>query len=93
MFRWLQRVALHGWETFLADYETQIMTEFDYTLEAASMRRVRDNIAQSTFRNRVSIPKPLDSLCTPHVLVMELLRGRKLTGAIATDLTRAIEGN
>jgi predicted unusual protein kinase regulating ubiquinone biosynthesis (AarF/ABC1/UbiB family) len=38
VFRTLCKVALPGWEPILREFETQIMTEFDYGNEANNLR-------------------------------------------------------
>jgi aarF domain-containing kinase len=69
------------------------MTEFDYRAEAESLRLVRNNLVvdrSSPYRNRVYVPEPLLDLCTEHVLVMELLKGRKLVDDVKHRVDRAL---
>jgi predicted unusual protein kinase regulating ubiquinone biosynthesis (AarF/ABC1/UbiB family) len=82
VFKWLTRVAMPGWRPLVDELERRLMIEFDYHNEAAALARVRENIDKSPYRRRVRIPQPYQSLCCKHLLVMELLDGKKLTDAI-----------
>mmetsp|Transcript_8367 Transcript_8367/g.17754 ORF Transcript_8367/g.17754 Transcript_8367/m.17754 type:complete len:440 (-) Transcript_8367:822-2141(-) len=82
VFRWLCRVALPGWGPILTELQRQMMTEFDYTSEAASLRVVRANMAKSPYSKRVKVPEPAEALCSRTVLVMEMLEGTKLAAAV-----------
>lgn len=93
VFRWLCKVALSGWEPILDEFYRQIMTEFDYRREAASLRKVYDDMNESRFCRLVKIPEPMQSLCTKELLVMELLHGKKLSDAIEDDLATALGGS
>jgi aarF domain-containing kinase len=91
VFRWLCRVALPGWKTLLHELEKQMMTEFDYYNEALSLQQVRANLATSkVFAKHVVIPEPHMELTTKHVLVMEMLYGRKLVETIHDRLAAAL---
>lgn len=93
VFKWLCRVALPGWKPVLQELERQVMTEFDYSNEASSLEQVRRNMAKTQYANKISIPQPLLSLCSKHLLVMELLEGKKLSDAIEDRLTVALGGD
>lgn len=93
VFRWLCRVAIPSWRGLLDALEKQVMTEFDYLNEAAALNEVRNNMLHSPYRNRVCIPKPMEELCCEHVLVMEMLHGKKLIDSIRDRLTAAIGGS
>ena len=93
VFKWLCRVALPGWKPVLQELERQIMTEFDYSNEALSLEDVRSNMAKTQYANKICIPQPLLSLCSTHLLVMELLEGKKLSDAIEDRLTAALGGD
>lgn len=60
------------------EFERSIARETDFTVEAASMERFARNFAGS---DAVKIPAVHTALCTDVVLVMERIRGRKLTEA------------
>jgi len=93
VFRWLCKVALPTWRDFLDALEGQVMTEFDYRNEADSLREVRRNMQQSPYRRRVCVPEPMEELCCEHVLVMEMLHGKKLIDSIQDRFAAAIGGN
>ena len=76
VFRWLCRIALPTWKGLLDELERRMRTEFDYRNEALSLTRARSNLQQSPFVDKAYIPEAYAS--TQHVLVMELLEGRKL---------------
>jgi aarF domain-containing kinase len=63
----------------LREIEAQFMTEFDYREEAKNLRRVRDNLMKSPWAGKVVVPKPFEEYCSKRVLVMEYLKGVKLT--------------
>jgi aarF domain-containing kinase len=93
VFRWVCRIALPGWKGFLDELERRIMSEFDYRHEATSLDEVRKNMATSPYKSRVYIPQPLQELCCRHVLVMELLKGRKLVDSFEDGLANAMGGH
>lgn len=92
VFRWLCRVTLPGWKGFLDELERQVLTEFDYRDEAASLRDVRGNMAKSPYNSKVCVPEPLEYLCCEKVLVMEYLNGKKLVDVIADQLSQIFGG-
>ena len=65
----------------MEEIQKQFLTEFDYTLEAANLAEVRENVLGSRDRagqlwdDRVYIPRAAMPLCTKGVLVMERLPG------------------
>lgn len=93
VFRWLCRVALPGWKPILDELHKQIMTEFDYRNEAASLEQVRSNMEASRYGKKIHVPQPITSLCTQHVLVMELLEGKKLVESMQDKLAVALGGD
>lgn len=93
VFKWLCRVALPGWKPVLQELERQIMTEFDYKNEAASLEQVRSNMARTQYANKICIPQPLLGLCSTHLLVMQMMEGKKLSDAIEDRLTAALGGD
>lgn len=93
VFKWLCRVALPGWKPVLQELERQIMTEFDYRNEAASLEQVRSNMAQTRYADKICIPQPLLGLCSTNLLVMQMLEGKKLSDAIEDRLTVALGGD
>jgi len=93
VFKWLCRAALPGWRPILVELERQIMTEFDYRNEAASLEQVRTNMARTQYANKICIPQPLLGLCSTHLLVMQMLEGKKLSDAIEDRLTAALGGD
>lgn len=90
VFRWLCRLALPSWMGLLDELERRIMTEFDYRNEADMLRLVRSNMERSPYRRRVHVPFPHPTLCTQHVLVMELLQGQKLVDDVKDKLDTAL---
>lgn len=86
VFRWLCRVALQGWEPFLDELYRQYMSELDYTREANSLATVRNNMKNSPFAKSVQVPKPLQTLCSKELLVMELFDGTKLSDSLENEL-------
>jgi aarF domain-containing kinase len=93
VFRWLCRLAIPSWRGLLDALEQQVMTEFDYRKEAQSLQEVGANIRASRFRNRVCVPEPIEALCCEHVLVMEILHGKKLIDWIRDRLQGAVGGS
>jgi aarF domain-containing kinase len=93
VFRWLCRVTLPGWRSFLDTLEKQIMTEFDYRTEAQSLEQVRLNMLSSQYSSKVCVPQPFINLCTQHVLVMEYLHGIRLIDSIEEQLASAFHGS
>ena len=90
VFRWLCKVALTGWEPILDEFYRQIMTEFDYRREADSLGKVRRYMSESPYSRRIRVPEPLTALCTKELLMMEMLKGKKLSDAIEDELTTAL---
>lgn len=93
VFRTLCTVALPGWEPILREFETQIMTEFDYGNEANNLRLVRANMARSPYANKVRVPEPMIDLCSKNLLVMEYLSGKKLATSIEDRLAAILGGD
>lgn len=93
IFRSLCRVALPGWDPILKELEQQMMTEFDYVIEARNLQAARANILKSPFANRVKIPEPKIELCSPSVLVMEYLDGKKLADDVEDKLASILDGD
>lgn len=71
----------------MQEFQKQFVSEFDYTKEAVLLGEVRANIMPE-WGNRVQVPAPFPQLCRKNVLVMELLRGEKLTDAIIKQYTK-----
>jgi hypothetical protein len=86
-------MAIPSWLDLLNALEKQVMTEFDYRNEAASLREVRENMLRSQFRRRVVVPEPMEELCCEKVLVMEMLHGKKLIDSIEEKLAAAFGGS
>ena len=93
IFKWLCRVALPGWKPILQELERQIMTEFDYRNEAASLQEVRTNMARTEYAKKICIPQPVPPLCSKHMLVMQMLDGKRLSEAIEDKLVAALGGD
>jgi aarF domain-containing kinase len=93
VFRWLCRIALPGWKPILDELNRQFMTEFDYLNEAINLDEVRINMAKSPYSRYVSVPQPLHALCSKHLLVMEMLDGKKFSDDIEERLAAAMGGN
>lgn len=70
-----------------------MMTEFDYVIEARNLQAARANILKSPFANRVKIPEPKIELCSPSVLVMEYLDGKKLADDVEDKLASILDGD
>ncbi|SPQ98558.1 unnamed protein product (mitochondrion) [Plasmodiophora brassicae] len=66
---------------YMNEIEKQFLTEFDYRREAENMALIRKNILP-VWGHKVDIPEPYLDLCTTHMLVMELMHGRKLIDGI-----------
>ena len=93
VFRWVCRLAMPGWTPLLNEFERQIMSEFDYRVEAENLNDVRDNLMRSPYRNLAYIPQPFDELCSRHLLVMEMLDGKKMSDSFEDRLADAIGGD
>ena len=90
VFLGLTKIALSGWEPIVRELEEGMMSEFDYTNEAQDLRRVRENMLDSPYADRVRVPEPMIDLCSKHVLVMEFLSGRKLAEDIELKLAKIV---
>jgi aarF domain-containing kinase len=90
VFRWLCRIAMPSWKGFLDALHQQVMTEFDYRVEAQSLATVRGNMMSSPYREQVQVPKPFHDVTCKNVLVMELLDGQKVVDYIRDQFTSAI---
>ena len=77
----------------LTEIEKQFMTEFDYQQEAEQMNQVRQNLINAGLikddgSSSFTIPKAYLDLCTKQVLVMEEVKGEKLTVGLQRDMER-----
>lgn len=93
VFRWLTRVAMPGWSPMLTELQKRLMTEFDYHNEANNLITVRNNLLKSPYSKRIRMPQTYTALTCKHVLVMELLNGKKLTDAIKDRLSTVMGGD
>ena len=93
IFKMLCRVALPGWKPILVEFERQMMTEFDYRNEANNLQTVKHNMSKSPYDHQVVVPEPVTSICTPNVLIMQLLHGTKLADATEQQLSTILNGN
>jgi aarF domain-containing kinase len=79
----------------LLEIERQFMTEFDYRREARQLDDVRRNMMAAGIAGdpsrKCAIPRPHLDLCTKRVLVMEELRGGKLTDELRKDVERQMD--
>eukprot|EP00730_Choanoeca_flexa_P007045 TRINITY_DN12273_c0_g1_i1.p1 TRINITY_DN12273_c0_g1~~TRINITY_DN12273_c0_g1_i1.p1 ORF type:complete len:566 (+),score=133.06 TRINITY_DN12273_c0_g1_i1:99-1796(+) len=66
---------------FLREVKAQFLTEFDYTNEARNLRVVWDNLKEE-FGDQITMPEPINELCTRDVLVMTYLPGRKFIDVV-----------
>lgn len=79
-------VAMPEHAGVMDEIERQFANEFDYTVEAAHLKRVRDNLAASGDFKDIVVPAPVLPLCTKRVLVMDEVVGAiKLTTALEDD--------
>jgi len=90
VFRWLLRVAMPGWSPLLEELQRRLMTEFDYRNECKNLIDVRNNLLLSPYRDRVKVPEAYTSLSSKHLLVMEMLHGKKLIDAIEDKLSNVL---
>lgn len=93
VFKWLTRLAMPGWSPLLLELQKRLMTEFDYHNEANNLSIVRENLLKSQYSKRVRMPQTYMSLCCKHILVMEMLNGKKLTDAIQDRLAGLLGGD
>jgi predicted unusual protein kinase regulating ubiquinone biosynthesis (AarF/ABC1/UbiB family) len=82
----------------LDQFRKSVLRELDYRLEANNLRTLREQLRDY---HRVIVPAPIDDYCTPRVLTMEYVPGKKVTemsplarmefdgAALAEDLFRA----
>ena len=66
------------------DFRRTLMRELNYTTEAANLRALGVNLREFT---DIFVPQPVDEFCTPRVLTMNFVDGRKIT--TLTDADRA----
>ena len=71
------RFALPHLVVSLEEIEKQFLTEFDYSLEANNLAEIKKNL--KSWSDKVIVPNPYPALCSKHVLVMDLIEGRKLS--------------
>jgi predicted unusual protein kinase regulating ubiquinone biosynthesis (AarF/ABC1/UbiB family) len=93
VFHWLCRIALPGWQGMLEELERRLMTEFDYRNEANNQVTIRKSIENSPYKNKVKVPHTYSSLTCQHVLVMEMLEGKKLIDSIQDKLSQLLGGD
>lgn len=93
VFKWLTRMAMPGWQPLLQELETRLMTEFDYNNEARSQIIVRNKLLESRYKNQVRVPQTYTSLTCKHILVMEMLEGKKLLDSIQDKLSQIAGGD
>ena len=58
-------------------FASTVLSELDFRREAAVMRRIGDGLA-GPFGSAVAVPRPIEGMVTPEVLVMTWLPGVKL---------------
>ena len=63
-------------QSIVAHLRETLPLELDFLREARQMRRLREAFGR---RADVYIPEPVDALCTRYLLVMEFVRGIKIT--------------
>ncbi len=67
----------------LTELEKMLGDEFNYQTEAANLAVISSNMREGGFIPSVAVmPLPRIELCTPRVLVMDLLHGKKLVDGI-----------
>jgi len=75
------KIAMPQFSPALDEIERQFETEFDYNKEAKNLNLVYDNL-QEEWGDKVVIPQAHLDLCTPLVLTMDFIKGRKLVEGI-----------
>jgi len=65
------------------EFKHTLVQELDYTREASNMVTIGANLEEF---DRIFIPQPIQSFCTPSLLTMEFVEGRKITSM--TPLSR-----
>ncbi len=58
------------------EFNTTITREIDYEIEAASMKVFHHNLEEF---HRITVPQPVEELCTPRLLVMNFVSGKKVS--------------
>ena len=64
-----------GFSAMAEEFRETLLTELDFTNEAANLRMMRDNLAQY---RRILVPAPVDGYSTRVVLTMDWVAGRSL---------------
>ncbi len=72
----VEEMALYRPVEVVQTFESAILDELDYTIEATNARAISDNFADDP---RVHIPEIIGALSGPTVLVMEFVKGVKIT--------------
>ncbi|MCB2225336.1 MAG: phosphotransferase [Desulfarculaceae bacterium] len=89
----LEAVAPYALPALVAEMDRSLHQELDFALEAKHMRTARANLAPDA---KVVVPQPVMELCSPGLLVMDLVEGATLDKAelspeqkkqLAQDLT------
>lgn len=93
VFKWLTRVALPGWQSLLEELERRLMTEFDYRNEACNQITIRKALMESPYTKKVRVPQTYRDLTCKHMLVMEMLEGKKLIESVQDKLSQIIGGD
>ncbi len=78
--------AIQG-DDIYAEIAERLREEVDYLREAAQMRLYRIMLAGEP---TISIPDPIEALCTPRLLTMTWLDGRPMADRIADDPTQEV---
>ena len=74
----VEAVAPYALPALVAEMDRSLRQELDFALEAKHMRTARANLPGG---GKVVVPRPVMELCSPQLLVMELIKGQPLTKA------------
>ena len=66
----------YEFQRILNEFRTNLLRELDYRIEARNLETVGNNLAQIEL---IVVPVPVEDYTTSRVLVMEHIRGRKVT--------------
>ncbi len=67
----------YQWATIVEEFRISIQQELNYELEANNLITIGQNLKEF---ERIQIPQPVPDYCTRHVLTMDHVNGRKITG-------------
>lgn len=83
-------LPLGDYGTIVGQIQKAVMAELDYVREAGTAGALADFFAGHP---SIHVPRPIDALCSEHVLVTEFVEGEKITVALDRLTEKAAQGD